>query len=207
MKQGSTIEEKKIRILGAASRVFARKGFAGTRIAEVAVEAGIGKGTVYEYFDSKEVLFFDVFQWFFERNNSSLKVGINALRGTAADRLMVMNDSIITAWMDEMDSFALVMEFWSASSSSTLRKRFKLAFKAAYDAIRELVAALIREGIDTGEFRADSNPDSIAASLVGTWDALLLQKWFGSVEDPLAYSRDFLAVIIRGLSKTGEITQ
>ncbi len=44
-------------ILEAAVRVLARRGFDATKIEEIAREAGIGKGTVYEYFDSKEDLF------------------------------------------------------------------------------------------------------------------------------------------------------
>lgn len=43
-------------ILAAAVRVFARKGFAASRIDDVAAEAGIGKGSVYLYFDSREAL-------------------------------------------------------------------------------------------------------------------------------------------------------
>ncbi len=54
--------EKKANIIGAAILVFAQKGYAATRIIDVAREAGIGKGTIYEYFSSKEDLFFSVFQ-------------------------------------------------------------------------------------------------------------------------------------------------
>src|SRR5688500_16252429 len=44
-------------ILNAALRVFAKKGFAAARIDDIAAEAGIAKGTVYLYFDSKEAMF------------------------------------------------------------------------------------------------------------------------------------------------------
>jgi hypothetical protein len=42
-------------------------------------------------------------------------------------------------------------------------------------------------------------PESVAAALVGTWDALLLQAWFDETFDPLTTARDFVAVLIRGL--------
>ncbi len=200
-----TFEEKKTRIIKAASRVFARKGFAGTLISEVAGEAGIGKGTVYEYFKSKEDLFFAVFEWLSNQSNEAVKIDIAALRGTAAERLVVMNDSVMKAWMNEMDNFALVMEFWAASASSTIRNRFKDAFKVTYEQFRYVVGGLIRDGIAGGEFRPDVDPDAVAASLVGTWDALLLQRWFESIEDPLAYSREFLKIVLSGLSKKVEI--
>ena len=44
-------------IIEAAVQVFSEKGYHNARIEEVAVAAGIGKGTVYEYFDSKLHLF------------------------------------------------------------------------------------------------------------------------------------------------------
>ncbi|KUK10884.1 MAG: Transcriptional regulator, TetR family [Clostridia bacterium 41_269] len=50
-------EEKKRRILDAAAKVFSKKGFHKAKIEEIAKEAGIGKGTIYEYFASKEELF------------------------------------------------------------------------------------------------------------------------------------------------------
>jgi len=204
MNRALTSTNKKQRIIQAASSVFCRKGFAAARMAEVAVEAGIGKGTIYEYFTGKEDLFFAVFQWFSIRSAESVKVEILALKGSAAKRLMVMNDSVMRMLAAEMDNFALVMEFWSASASSNLRHRFKSAFKNAYARLTSLVSGLIREGVANGEFRGDAQPDAVAAALVGTWDALALQKWFESVADPQAYSRAFLKIVLDGLRKTPE---
>jgi AcrR family transcriptional regulator len=44
-------------ILDAALGCFAEKGFAGTRMDDIAARAGISKGTIYLYFDSKEAVF------------------------------------------------------------------------------------------------------------------------------------------------------
>jgi len=44
-------------ILGAALEVFSVKGFYSTKIEDIAQQAGVGKGTVYEYFKSKDQLF------------------------------------------------------------------------------------------------------------------------------------------------------
>ncbi|MFQ5541718.1 MAG: TetR/AcrR family transcriptional regulator, partial [Candidatus Binatia bacterium] len=50
-------DRKRREILQAAMQVFAREGYHRARIEAVAEEAGIGKGTVYEYFKSKTDLF------------------------------------------------------------------------------------------------------------------------------------------------------
>ena len=69
-----------------------------------------------------------------------------------------------------------------------------------YNEFRGLVVALIRDGIECGEFRPDVDAASIAAALVGTWDALFIQAWFEKKFDPLITARNFLKVLIRGLS-------
>ena len=50
-------EEKRQFILNAAAKIFTRDGYHNARIEEIAAEAGVGKGTVYEYFSSKQELF------------------------------------------------------------------------------------------------------------------------------------------------------
>lgn len=51
-----TVKNKEIAIVEAALKLFKEKGFSAVRIADIAREAGVGKGTVYEYFSSKEEL-------------------------------------------------------------------------------------------------------------------------------------------------------
>ncbi len=192
-------KDKKDQIIEAAAQVFAQKGYAGAVVADIAIQANIGKGTVYEYFNSKEDLFFAVFEWFQKKTEKAATVGISSLGGGAADRLRVLNDSLMGLWDEIKDAFVLVMEFWAASSSTQMRRRFKGAFKQIYDDYRGIVSALIQDGINGGEFRSDVNPKSVAAALVGTWDALFLQGWFDNSFDPAATAKDFLETVLRGL--------
>jgi hypothetical protein len=94
------------------------------------------------------------------------------------------------------------MEFWAASSSKPMRRRFKGAFKQLYEDYRKIVSALIQEGIKSGEFRADVKAEPVAAALVGTWDALFLQAWFDDSFDPAATANDFLDTVLRGLVRS-----
>jgi AcrR family transcriptional regulator len=50
------VSTKRDDILNAALRLFSRRGFYGTTMPELAREAGVGAGTIYRYFDSKETL-------------------------------------------------------------------------------------------------------------------------------------------------------
>jgi AcrR family transcriptional regulator len=193
-------QHKKDQIVEAAAVVFARKGYSSAAVADIAVQAKIGKGTVYEYFNSKEDLFFAVFQWYQKKTENAAIVRISSLSGGAADRLKALNDSLMGLWDEIRDVFVLVMEFWAASSSAQTHQRFKGAFKQLYEDYRHIVSALIHEGINSGEFRPDVKPEPMAAALVGTWDAMFLQAWFDDAFDPAATARDFLETVIRGLT-------
>ena len=195
----SARSKKKEQIIEAAARVFSRSGYSNAVVADIALQANIGKGTVYEYFNSKEDLFFAVFEWFQKKTEKAAVVGISALGGGAADRLKALNESLMGQWTEIKDVFVLVMEFWAASCSTQMRQRFKGAFKQLYDDYRQFVASLIQDGINSGEFRSDVRPGPVAAALVGTWDALFLQAWFDDGFDPAATANDFLDALLRGL--------
>jgi AcrR family transcriptional regulator len=198
-------KDKKHCIIEAAALVFAQKGYAGAAVADIAVKAKIGKGTIYEYFSSKEDLFFAVFEWFMWQTGTAAKVSISVLGGSAVERLRALSNSIMGMWDDIEDAFTLTIEFWAASSSSQMRDRFKEAFRTLYGEFRGIVMAIIQDGIDRGEFRPDVKPENIAAALVGTWDALFLQAWFEDNFDQLTIAEEFLEVIIQGLSKRASI--
>ena len=51
---------KKLLILESAAQVFSRNNFHAVKVQEIAEEAGVGKGTIYEYFSSKEELFIEM---------------------------------------------------------------------------------------------------------------------------------------------------
>ena len=205
MIQLSRMADKRALIIEAAAKVFARRGFASTLMAEIAIEAGIGKGTLYEYFDSKENLFFAVFEWFVQATEAEAKVSISALGGSASERLDALSDSLMSSWAQMEDMYSLVMEFWSASASSQMRQRFKRAFRQGYGDFRQIVSTLIRDGIERGEFQPQVDIESVAAALVGTWDALLLQAWFDDDFNPLTAARGFMTVVINGLTAKPQV--
>ena len=192
-------QEKRSRIIEAAASVFARKGYTGTLMADIAVDAGVGKGTVYQYFHSKEDLFFEVFDWYVKKISDTATVDISALSRKASEKILTLGATVVRACVDMTEMYGLVIEFWAASATLKIKDRFQEAFRQGYAAYRDVVAALIAEGIERGEFRKDIDPPSVAATLVGTWDALGLQSWFDSDFDPVTANDNFMTVFIAGL--------
>jgi AcrR family transcriptional regulator len=193
-------EQKKRRIIEAAAVVFAQNGYNRTNVADIAKQAQIGKGTLYEYFDSKEDLFFAVFEWFFELMTAHTAVGIDQISGTAADRLRALSESLMGAWEQVLEVQTLFMEFWAAAGSSPKQEKFKEAFKTGYRTFRQIIGDLIREGIQAGIFRSDIDIDSLTSVMVGAWDCLPLQAWFDPEVNPAVVAREFMDVILKGLA-------
>lgn len=191
---------KKSQIIDAATLVFARKGFAGTIMAQVADAAGTGKGTLYEYFKSKEDLFFAVFERVIAEASAHVTSHVNNTNDSAAARLKKLSADLIQTWMAQLEMYALVMEFWSASATLSGRHMFKAAFKAGYTEFRQQMSALIQEGVARGEFSSDIDPHKIGAVVIGSWDALLLQAWLDPDFDPLAASHEHMRVLLKGMT-------
>jgi TetR/AcrR family fatty acid metabolism transcriptional regulator len=71
--QDSDLKDKRKRILLAAERMFSEKGYENATIQDIAASAGVGDGTVYDYFKNKEDLLFNTLKEGFQP--SSLKKG------------------------------------------------------------------------------------------------------------------------------------
>jgi AcrR family transcriptional regulator len=191
--------DRKKTIVTAAITVFSRKGYAAARMVDVALAAGIGKGTIYQYFPSKEALFFATFEYLMTQTGVQMENLAAERTGSAAGRLSAMAEAVLIAWMDRLDAYGLVLEFWSATTTSPQRMRFKTAFQNAYADFRKTVSALIQAGMDSGEFHSRVDAGMLAAALIGSWDALLLQAWLDPDFDPLPASRSHMAVVCQGL--------
>jgi len=70
-------ENKRELIMESAIQVFSQKGYHNTKMEEIAVAAGIGKGTIYEYFPGKLQLLQEILERSFYLYDHSIKVDIN----------------------------------------------------------------------------------------------------------------------------------
>ncbi|MDY6903228.1 MAG: TetR/AcrR family transcriptional regulator [Thermodesulfobacteriota bacterium] len=188
-------------IVRAAANVFAEKGFNNTLMVDIARTAGIGKGTIYEYFRSKDDLFLAVFDYFVQKlNESSVTVTTLAL-DSAADRLDALSRSIAAWVIRHRDIYTLTLEFWAASvtGSAEMREKLKMAFQDIYRKFRLLCASIINDGIGRGEFRAGIDSEAIASAIVGSWDGLCLQSWFEDDFDIEKTIAAYTDTLLRGL--------
>lgn len=86
--------DKKERILDAAMKLFARRGYQYTTVAEIAREAGVSKGLVHVYFVSKLDMLLEVILYFIESANRRIAVKLGRC-ATPVERVHAVFDALM----------------------------------------------------------------------------------------------------------------
>lgn len=167
-RSSSRRSDKRDRILKAAVKVFARKGFHETKVAEVARAAGVADGTIYLYFKNKEDLLISVFEEHIDRLNEELRRDLVTLEGTAAKIRHIVRCQL--GVIEAQRELAEVLSVTLRQSNRFLRQFAAPKFSDYLDIIAEVIA----EGQQLEEVRADVAPRVVARALFGALDGLLL---------------------------------
>lgn len=139
-----TADDKRATILGAALKLFGQYGFRRTSIDDIAREAGIAKGTVYLYVETKEALFRALSQSLVDQMLESARQAA-AADGTLAERLFAMLDAKFGFFYDLLRGSPHAVEL--LDSKGRLCADLFAASDAAYARIlTKLVADAARRG-------------------------------------------------------------
>ncbi len=185
-----TPSDKRLRLVEAACAVFAEKGYASTRVAEIAERAGVGKGTVYEYFSSKEELLFAVFESINADISSRMNDALAAGGSTEEqlDNLLRLGAEVIS---EQVELQPVILDFWAASRGKDIEETYRTAVVASYTFFRNLVSDFIRGGQQRGEFKNSVDAGALAALVVAAVDGLGIQLFFDRSIDPHTITRAF----------------
>jgi len=143
-------EERPGDILDAALEAFVENGFAATRLEDVAQRAGVSKGTLYLYFESKEALFKAAVREnivpFLERAEQR----VEAYRGPSRDLLA----EVMRGWWKDMHESRITgLPKLMVSEASNFPEAARFFFDEVVQRVRGLFARVLRRGIERGEFR------------------------------------------------------
>ncbi len=140
-------DAKRREILAAAAAVFADQGFHAALMDDVAARAGIGKGTIYRYFASKQELFWSILDNGGEEMQAALASAGSA--NLAPDRKL---KTMVSAMADVMARNQPLMRLLPEIGHDEIKKRHG-RIRQQNRAVVALIAAVIAEGIKAGVFR------------------------------------------------------
>ena len=168
-------EEKRKLILDAAVRVFARSGYHGARVGDIATEAGVAHGLLYHYFSSKE----QVLETVFRENFGELLDRFRAVETAdepAPAKLEGIAKILLRTWRNN-PSLVRVMVREVARSPQ---------LQAQVDEVREafaIVQRVIEEGQADGTFRRDVDAQLASWIVYGGLEEVLTGWVLGQLPD------------------------
>ncbi|NPV70562.1 MAG: TetR/AcrR family transcriptional regulator [Firmicutes bacterium] len=142
------LPEKQIQMLKAALDVFRVRGFHEAKVEDIAVAAGVGKGTIYEYFENKTDLFEQTVKYhlgrFWRQAAEYILAGSDARdkirRIIESQAAMISGENAITFLvLNDPEPVSVELKHWAWSH----RARF----------IHDALARIIQQGVDEGSLR------------------------------------------------------
>ena len=169
MPKPDVSEERTQQILEAAINTFVKYGIAKTRMADIAQEAGLSKGTIYLYFKSKEELIFAILDTFLARElayaNELLITDISV-----EEKINKLTDIIVADVAQIKPLTPLYMEFIAqAAREESVRNILQKPF----DEFMDVFVTLIEQGVASGEFR-ELNAKEVALAMGTLIDGAIL---------------------------------
>jgi TetR/AcrR family transcriptional regulator len=192
-------------LLAAALDLFVEKGFAGTRVEEVAQRAGVSKGTLFLYFASKEELFKAVVRENITAHYPQWHDQIRNFDGSTADML---HGCVQSWWASVGSTKASGISKLMVSEGSNFPELAAFYFQEAVAPGQELIRSIFERGIARGEFRAIDLKYGVHA-LIAQMLYLLLWKHSPAAAlppqarlSPPDYLRTQIDLLLHGLVKT-----
>ena len=186
--------DKRVAILDAATTVFAKRGFFGSQVADVARAAGIAAGTVYLYFRSKDEILTSIFD---RTMTEAIEAGREALKGVRdpVDRLREIARMHLTR-LGRDRNLAIVFQI-------ELRQTTKFMERFSKTGLRDYLAVIqqtIEEGQARGAFRKSLNARTASKVFFGALDELATNWILSRRRYPLeAQADEIVDMLVGGL--------
>ncbi len=165
-KMGS---EKYQKIIQAATKVFAEKGFYNSKVADVAKEAQVADGTIYLYFKNKDDLLISIF----EDSMDSFTSAVQQKMDEAQDPTEKLRQFITLhlALVRENQDTAQVLQIELRQSSKFMKEYAASKFKDYL----EIISKILEEGQEKGVFKKGINPLIVKRAIFGAIDEMALE--------------------------------
>ena len=174
--------EKRELILDAALSVFSRKGVFGSRIADIAEEAGVAYGLVYHYFRNKEEILHTIFEDRWARITERLDRAAREGADTRA-RLRDVAEVFLSSYRTRPQLVELLLlEF------TRMSKFLEPAHLARIGAAFAVVRRILERGQTEGEVRKDVASDVLVLAYIGAIQMIVQSQVLGGFREPEGFA-------------------
>ncbi|MCB1172224.1 MAG: TetR/AcrR family transcriptional regulator [Leptospiraceae bacterium] len=196
-------QQKKQAILMAAATVFAQNGYHASRMQQIASAAGIGKGTVYEYYKSKDELLIGLYELVFLGFDKQIHAP-DLDRLPAREQILASLEKLVA----DLDEFiGLLPVFLETFINQDLRQRLQLDtyLKTWLDHFTKFFMTLMERGQQEGSIRTDIHPRALSRVIISMLDGFGLHYYLFQPDARLlqAQQKELLGMIADRLRPPG----
>jgi len=164
-KPRADAQQNRERILEAAKEAFKRSG-ATTSLDDIAKQAGVGPGTLYRHFPTREELLTAVYRTEVEK--------LAAAEQKFAENLPPVE--ALRAWMLLFVDYIAAKQIIAPALNALVGDPKKI-FEASYAQIWEAIRTLVRRAIESGDIREDLDPIDLLRALIGVANIATSPDW------------------------------
>jgi AcrR family transcriptional regulator len=164
-KPRADAQRNRDRILDVAKQAFTRSG-ADTSLDDIAKQAGVGPGTLYRHFPTREELLVAVYRTEMEKLAAAEQKLAATLPPIEALRAWLL------LFVDTVAAKQII-----APALNTLVGDPKKVFEASHTQIWEVVRALVKRAIKSGDIRKDLDPVDLLRALIGVANVASSPDW------------------------------
>ncbi|GFE60181.1 TetR/AcrR family transcriptional regulator [Geobacter sp. AOG2] len=164
-KPRADAQQNRTRILEVAKEAFKKSGV-NTSLDDIAKQAGVGPGTLYRHFPSREELLTAVYRTEAEKLAAAEQKFAETLSPVEALR----------AWMLLFVDYIAAKQIIAPALNALVGDPKKI-FEASYSQIWEAIRALVRRAIESGDIREDLDPIDLLRALIGVANIATSPDW------------------------------
>jgi AcrR family transcriptional regulator len=201
-------EARPSELTAAALALFVEKGFAATRLDDVAARAGVSKGTLYLYFESKEALFKAVIEEGMVAALAAAAQRLSDFHGSAAELLQ----QLLFGWWEQIGQTPMAgVTKLIACESSNFPEVAQYYHERVLTRGRALLRTTLQRGVASGEFRPvdiETAIDVIMAPLLMLAISRFSLGFCNRKTTPETYLRTHFELLVKGLrGSSGEFVE
>ena len=165
-------DKKRSEIAQKAIAVLAKRGFQATTIQEIADAAGLGKGTIYHYFKTKEEILLVVSEQIFHETERSFGAALLRIDEPMEKLAALIEEALhITEELEHL--FIIYTELWLMNVRGDHSGDFVSIMKRMHNDLKDLVAKMIEERKRQGFWNEDTDSDALANYLISSFDGVV----------------------------------
>jgi len=197
-------KEKQEKVLKVAIEEFAKNGYQKCSIQTIADRAGIAKGSMYQYFDSKKELFFYILEL---GGQEKMKIAAEIMHQNPAQSFFRMMEAMFIVGMRfavQHQELYRIYQDLQETAPHEIRQEFNSRMESLG---KHYYSALIRQAVEKGDVRDDINEDLISFifyTLLRSFADFLIEKTDINDEDAHnEFIKQFMEVIKNGIESKG----